>query len=224
MAYDKRKMQDMTYAEYKNGLLQQYKTLWANANFDGINTLLENTPDLKYKIFDAFNWNRLINLINDQTSAREWDSTKTYNTYDMVAHNNYVWVSKIDGNTNNEPQIEQTYWQQLIPMSETKSATYDSLVGKWEIDYTNLKNIADNFKYVGLWSAGQDYKLGNLVITDPQNSYFCIQAHTSSASNTPPNATYWMSAQTMLDPVGLKVLETAPTNYSVGDMYLQVIN
>lgn len=223
MAYDKRKMQDMTYTEYKNGLLEQYKTLWENADFDGINTLFENNPDLKYKIFDAFNWNRMINLINDQTYATTWDETKTYNIYDMVRYDYFVWVSKIDNNRN-EPTDSQIYWQKLYSDSDTHSATENSLVGKWQNDINSLWSIVYGFHYSGAWNEGENYSLGNLVITDSQNSYFCIQAHTSSASNKPPNVTYWMPAQTMLDSVGLKVLENAPTNYSVGDMYLQVID
>lgn len=223
MPYDKHKMQDLTYSEYKNGVLERYKTLWTNGNFAGINELLE-TSQLKYKIFDAFNWNRLINLINDQTSANAWDSTNTYKIYDVVSYNNYTWVSKQDNNLNNAPQTTTNFWQQLNPVSSTQNATYDSLVGKWQTDYPPLQKLVENFKYVGVWASGQDYKLGNLINTDEYHSYFCLQEHTSSTTNQPPNTTYWVPAETMLASIGIQVSVTPPTNLTVGDMYFQIID
>ena len=97
-------------------------------------------------------------------------------------------------------------------------------MGKWQKDYGDLKNIVDNFEYIGVWETGQEYKLGNLVNTGSYHSYFCLQNHTSSADNQPPNTTYWVEAETMLDPVGIQVSETIPTNLTVGDIYFQVIN
>lgn len=221
MPYDRRKMQDLTYSEYKSGILEQYKTLWANGNFAGINELLQ-INQLKYKIFDAFNWNRLINLVNDQTNADLWDNSKEYKIYDVVSYDNYTWVSKQDGNQNHIPQYG-SYWQQIDSITNTQPATYDSLVGKWQKDYGDLKNIVDNFEYIGVWETGQEYKLGNLVNTDSYNSYFCLQNHTSSSENEPPNTTYWIEAETMLDPVGIQVSATPPTNLTVGDIYFQIV-
>lgn len=220
MAYDKRKMQDIAKSE-KN-LWTQYKTLWTNGDFNNLNTFLNDNPNLKYKLFDAFNWNRLINLVNDQTTADLWDNTKTYKIYDMVSYDNYIWVSKQDDNQNHIPQYG-SFWQQIDSITNTQTATYDSLVGKWQKDYGDLKNIVDNFEYIGVWETGQEYKLGNLVNTDSYHSYFCLQNHTSSADNQPSNTTYWVEAEAMLDPVGIQVSEIVPTNLTVGDIYFQII-
>lgn len=67
MAYDKRKMQDIAISE--KPLLAQYLQLWRNQDINGINTLLTNNPSLKYKIFNAENWNRILNLINDSQGS-----------------------------------------------------------------------------------------------------------------------------------------------------------
>ena len=224
MPYDKRKMQDLTALEYNQNLFQRYKNLWSLGDIDGINTLLTNNPSLKYKIFNAFNWNRLINLVNDQTTANEWANTKIYNIYDIVLYDGYTWVSKQDNNANHIPQSGSNYWQQLESLANTQNATYDSLVGKWQKDFDNLKLIVDKFEYVGVWESGQKYQLGNIVKFDEQHTYFCIQEHTSSASNQPPNLTYWTEAETMQTSIGIKVLETAPTNLDIGDIYFQIIN
>lgn len=225
MPYNKRKLQDIKYSE-KN-LLEQYKTLWQNADFDGINTLFQNNPNLKYKLFDSFNWNRLINLVNDQTSAEAWDNKKVYQIYDMVSYGNYVWVCKRSDDA--QPHLPQTgspYWQQLYLTSNVSSATYDSLVGKWQIDYASLKQASGNFKYAGEWTAGETYYKGNLVKFGDYDSYFYINDTESEATpeNQPPNSTYWISAQTMLEPVGIQVSEIPPTNLLSGDMYFQIIN
>lgn len=279
MKYDARKMQDLKYSE-KN-LLIQYKQLWGNKNFDGINALLQSNPDLKYKIMDAFNWNRMINLINDQTNNNiniidwsnvttynlhdlvtysgfvwvskqnnnigntpqlgdfwnkvdtianaqggqiAWENDETYNIYDIISYNGYMWVSKQNNNLNQTPQVGSNYWQQLYSTTIIKTATYDSLIGKWKIDYGDLKQITDEFKYIGEWTTEQEYKLGNLVKSDEQHTYFCLQNHTSSTDNQPPNSVYWMLAENMLNSVGIQVSDTPPTNLIVGDIYFQIIS
>lgn len=221
MPYDKHRMQDIKYSE--KDYLAQYRQLWADKDINGINTLLQTNTQLKYKLFDAFNWNRLINLVNDQTSANAWSNTNTYKIYDIVSYDNYTWVSKQNDNLNNAPQISTNYWQRLNPVGETANATYDSLVGKWQIDYGNLKSITDNFIYVGNWAIGQEYKLGNLIKLDDKTTYFCLRNHTSSSENEPPNATYWILAEKMLDSVGIQVSATPPTNLTVGDIYFQIV-
>ena len=67
MAYDKTKMQDIKYSEKE--LWAQYVSYWQSGNLSGIATLLNNNPQLKYKIFNAYNWNRLINSVNDTTET-----------------------------------------------------------------------------------------------------------------------------------------------------------
>lgn len=280
MAYDQRRMQDIKYTE--KSLLETYQAMWQESDFDGINNLLQNNLDLKYKLFDSFNWNRLTNLVNDRMAQNvdipqweseivrnrnelvayagyiwvsnvdnnstlpsfivvgmwdilapianaqggdiAWESARTYSLYDMVAYAGYIWVSKQSQNSNNVPRLGSLYWQQIYSTDVLKYATYDSLVGKWQIDYARLKNITDEFKYVGEWEAKKTYRVGNLVNIDEYNSYFCIENNVGTVGNKPPNSTYWRPAQTMLASVGLQVSSTFPTNLSVGDIFLKTIN
>lgn len=74
MAYDKTKMQDIKYSEKE--LWAQYISYWQAGNLAEIATLLNDNPQLKYKIFNAYNWNRLINSVNDtnETTSATTDS------------------------------------------------------------------------------------------------------------------------------------------------------
>ena len=69
MAYDKHKMQDVSAIERHIWL--QYLEDCKNGNFDSAQQLLVDNPNMKYKILNAFNWNRLQNLINDTTETSQ---------------------------------------------------------------------------------------------------------------------------------------------------------
>lgn len=66
MAQDLTKMQDIKYSE--KTLWQQYYNYIQDQDVIGALTFLNANPSLKYKVFNAFNWNRLINAVNDGTS------------------------------------------------------------------------------------------------------------------------------------------------------------
>ena len=63
MAYDKTKMQDIKHSELS--LLEQYNALWQNNDIAGMNTFLTEHPELKYKVLNAYNWQRSLNLVRD---------------------------------------------------------------------------------------------------------------------------------------------------------------
>ena len=69
MSYDKHKMQDISAIE--KHIWKEYLEYYKNGEFDSIQQLLIDNPDMKYKIFNAFNWNRLQNLVNDATETDE---------------------------------------------------------------------------------------------------------------------------------------------------------
>ena len=170
MAYDKNKMQDIKFSEKE--LWQEYLSLWNNQDVSGIANFLNNNPQMKYKVFNAYNWNRLIDSVNDATFEDE--------------------------------------------------ATEDSLVGTWNLDYAQLINASNNFKYVGDWNSGISYKINNLVKFDDYHSYFCIQNHTASNTSAPPNAAYWLPADAILGVVGIPIAETEPLGMIEGDIYLEI--
>lgn len=169
--YEKTKMQDIKYSEKK--LWAQYVSYWQEGNLEGIATLLNDNYQLRYKIFNAYNWNRLINLVNDAT--------------------------------------------------DTTSATTDSLVGIWESDYNTLLTHTAPFKYVGEWKSGKNFQKNNLVKIDEYHSYYCVQDHTSSDANLPPNDIYWLRAEGIGGHIGIDVATTPPDDMITDDIYFEEI-
>lgn len=69
MAYDTKRMQDIKFSE--KDLLTEYYNYWQNGDFDSLANMLNQNPELKYKILNSYNWNRLINHINDSEDDSE---------------------------------------------------------------------------------------------------------------------------------------------------------
>lgn len=137
MSYDMRKMQDIKFSE--KDLYNQYLEIWNNTNLDeilpNVATFLNDNPSFKYKIFNAYNWNRLINKINDGTddclvgewnkdySALEtastdfkylglWEAGKSYKKNNLVKtddYNSYFCIQDNTSSADNQPP-NTTYW------------------------------------------------------------------------------------------------------------------
>lgn len=167
MAQNLTKMQDIKYSE--KTLWQQYYTYIQNQDIVSAVNLLNANPNLKYKVFNAFNWNRLIDAVNDGTS--------------------------------------------------TSQPTTDSMLGQWNYDYGRLQTASENFKYVGQWTSGTQYYANNLVKFNDTTAYFCIQNHTASTDNQPPNSAYWVLALETLPSLGIQVSQTEPITIRVGDIW-----
>lgn len=67
MGYDKRKMQDISIIEKQ--VWTEYMHYLKIGDYSNAIAILNDNPNLKYKVFNSFNWNRLQNLVNDGT---EW--------------------------------------------------------------------------------------------------------------------------------------------------------
>ena len=67
ISFDNNRMQDISLSE--NALLTKYKQLWQSQDWQGVATFLNNNPELKYKIFDSYNWNRIKNTLNSDNSV-----------------------------------------------------------------------------------------------------------------------------------------------------------
>ena len=177
--YDRRKMQDITVSEIS--AFQNYLNCWkgetASQIMNNLNTFLSSADytRLKYKIFNAYNWNRLIDLINDSKNGTP--------------------------------------------------ATYNSLVGKWQIDFNALQVASEDFVDKGTWATSTSYKVGNLVkgASNPYISYICISDHTSSTESELSNTSLWLVAQENLAPNPIVVSATIPNNYKEGDIFLKTI-
>lgn len=171
--YDRTKMQDITVSEITD--YQGFLTAWGTFLINNLSIFLNTHPNLKYKIFNAYNWNRLIDLINDSQGGNP--------------------------------------------------ATYNSLVGKWQIDFASLQTASAEFVDKGTWATSTSYKVGNLVVglTNPYISYICISDHTSSNESELSNTSLWLVAQENLSPNPIVVSATIPNNYIAGDIFLKTI-
>lgn len=175
--YDRTKMQDITISEINT--FKEYLSYWNSTNpttiLSNIQGFLGLYPQFKYKIFNADNWNRLLDLINDEQGGTP--------------------------------------------------ATYNSLVGKWQIDFGNLQTASADFVDKGTWATSTSYKVGNLVkgATNPYISYICISDHTSSSESELSNTSLWLVAQENLTPNPIVVSATIPNNYIAGDIFLKTI-
>ena len=131
------KMQDFKFSE-KN-LYSQYLTLWNNKDISGITEFFSANPNLKYKVFNAFNWNRLIELVNDATESAsattksltgkwnsdysqlktalsdfkymgQWDSSTNYKKNNLVKTDDFHSYYCLADNTNKNPRNDSTNW------------------------------------------------------------------------------------------------------------------
>lgn len=64
--------------------------------------------------------------------------------------------------------------------------------GSYPVEYMKYQGAKDTFRLIKLWVSGRDYQEGNLVEND-QLTYECIQDHTSSGANEPPNGAFWIN-------------------------------
>lgn len=89
ISFDNNRMQDISLSE--NTLLMEYKQLWQAQDWQGVATFLNNNPELKYKIFDSYNWNRIKNTLNSDNAVeidydyRDGDSSLNFDFVDEMS-------------------------------------------------------------------------------------------------------------------------------------------
>lgn len=89
-------------------------------------------------------------------------------------------------------------WMERVRRRDT--FTHDLTAGSSAVDLTSttatfdlgrLLKVSGQYKNIGAWSdAGVSYSVDQ-VVTNDGSAYRCIQAHTSSALNEPPNTSFW---------------------------------
>jgi len=216
IAYDKTKMQDINIAD--RNLYTLYKIYWDNNQFEDAFQLLTDNPQLKYKVFNSFNWNRFINSINDSTEAPEWLNTESYETNDLVEYESAIYLC-IKNNINTIPTTIG-YWKYLYDSVSATPATYDSLVGMWNTDYETLQNSIENAIYIGEWNSTTEYSKNNLVQLDG-SVYFALQDSTNQSPKT--ETLYWHIVQTNGESFGLPVSTIEPSGMEIQDIYIKEI-
>ena len=142
MAQDLTKMQDIKFSE--RALWQQYRNYYVNQDVVGLVNFLNQNQTLIYKVLNAFNWNRLIEAVNDGTSTTqpttdsmlgqwnydygrlvtasenfkyigEWTAGTQYNQNNLITYNGNAYFC-IQANTaaTNNQPPNSTYWMLAI--------------------------------------------------------------------------------------------------------------
>lgn len=149
MAQDLTKMQDIKYSEKE--LWQQYYNYIKNQDIVSAINLLNTNPSLKYKVFNAFNWNRLINAVNDGTSNTQPTTNSMlgqwnydYNRLQTASANfKYVgqWTNGIQYYANNLVKFDDTkaYFCIQDHTSDTTNQPPNSTY--WELALQSLPSL-----------------------------------------------------------------------------------
>ena len=129
-------------SEVKTAQLTPAKTALTNAtSLDEISTASSNAQKAIIKALIAAN--ELNNSTTSNYIAPTYSSSATYNTGDVVIHNNTIYQATADGVSNSEPSSTNTNWE-VITVNDLMSAK-DKEVLTTEIDtlksmYTDLMN------------------------------------------------------------------------------------
>jgi len=191
------RMKDISLSE--KTLLSQYKQLWQAQNWQGVADFLTAHPELRYKIFDAENWNRIAN-----TTAPEDMIEIDYDYRNGDSSLNFDFVDDIDNNPEN--------------------VSYNILKDAQDISESSM-----NFYYVGQWADSTTYTKNNLVTIDNYHLFYCIQTHTSSSSNKPTSTNgnqYWVLCKGFLGNLGnegIIVAQTQPATLTNQDVWIEVV-
>lgn len=180
MIYNKSKMQDIKYSE--KDLLTRYMYLWEIGDVDGLNKLISDNPILKYKVFTAYNWNRLINSISDAK------------TLDFSPKQGFGWPTKYTINSANDLNLS-FYWEGTIIEDQRGYARFYFNCAKNSIYTLSVDNIIDSNAGESVYNDAITIEFdGGNTITINKNetsktfetkshSYFVVKFWTGTKSN-----------------------------------------
>ena len=144
MAYDKNKMQDISAIERHIWL--QYLEDCKNGDFDSAQQLLADNPNMKYKILNAFNWNRLQNLVNDATETSQatanslvgmWNAGyKLLQSASMNFKYRGEWGLGIEYNENNCVKLDQNHAYFCIQSHVSTNTSKPPNAAYWLLAYS----------------------------------------------------------------------------------------
>ena len=142
MAQDLTKMQDIKYSE--KTLWELYRNYYISQDIVGLISFLNQNPTLKYKVFNAFNWNRLIDAVNNGTSTTQpttdsmlgqwnydygrlvsasedfkyigdWAAGTQYNQNNLITYNgNSYFCIQSHTATTDNQPLNSTYWMMAL--------------------------------------------------------------------------------------------------------------
>jgi hypothetical protein len=167
---------------------------------------------------------------NAYYQSSTWNSSTTYQKNDLVG-NSGTWYRAVQSNTNQTPG-DLAYWVPApIPWTWNSNLAYPqyrivNYNGTWYRCHTATTSgiLPTNTAYwsyipklaIG-WISGTSYPVGTMLY-DSGIWCYCIKLHTSSASITTSNTTYWAQVVTATGTVpGAGVMPT--TTYFIGETF-----
>ena len=222
MIFDIRRLEDINLNEV--ALKQQYYDYFINGNIEQAHQLIEDNQNLKFKVINAENLNKIVEHIlfledkyfdnvdnilnnhlnkyqidiNDLIYLREYDDTYQYAINNFCRYNNDIYYCIKKPPIGTLP-TEDTYWVYLGLHGENS-------------------RFPLGVKYQGAWSSVKTYNKYDMVVY--QNQLFV--AMENSYNKNPPTSIEW-SLQMYVEEQGIFILEEEPSNIKQGNLWIEIL-
>lgn len=220
--FDIRRLEDININEVI--LKQQYYNSFINGNIEQAQQLINNNPELKFKVLNAENLNKIIEHIlqlennyfngvedvlenhltkyqidiNDLIYLRDYNSEEQYEINNFVSYNNDIYYCFKKPPIGTLP-TDENYWIYLGLHGE------DS-------------RIPLGVKYQGNWNGSKIYNKYDMVVY--QNQLFVAKENNSN--KIPTISTEW-SLQMSVEEQGIFVSEEEPPTIKQGNIWVQIL-
>lgn len=221
--FDIRRLEDININEVT--LKQQYYNSFINGNIDDAHKLIEDNPNLKFKVINAENLNKIVEHIlslennyfegvenvlenhlskyqidiNDLIYLREYNSNTQYEINNFVSYNNEIYY------------CFKTPPNKGVLPTNTKYWIYLGLHGE-------DSRISLGVKYQGNWNSSKIYNQYDMVVY--QNQLFVAKENNSN--KIPTISTEW-SLQMSVEEQGIFVSEEEPPTIKQGNIWVQIL-
>lgn len=220
--FDIRKLEDINLNEVT--FRQQYYDYFVNGNIDQAHQLIEDNQDLKFKVINAENLNKIVEHIlslengyfdnvdnildnhlskyqidiNDLIYLKEYNETYQYEINNFCIYNNDIYYCFKRPPIGTLP-TESTYWLYLGLKGEDA-------------------RISLGVKYQGNWNSSKIYNKYDMVVY--QNQLFVAKENNSGEN--PISSEKW-SLQMYVEEQGIFVSEEEPPNIKQSNIWIQIL-
>lgn len=221
--FDIRRLEDININEVT--LKQQYYNSFINGNIDDAHKLIEDNPNLKFKVINAENLNKIVEHIlslennyfegvenvlenhlskyqidiNDLIYLREYNLNTQYEINNFVSYNNEIYY------------CFKTPPNKGVLPTDTKYWIYLGLHGE-------DSRISLGVKYQGNWNSSKIYNQYDMIVY--QNQLFV--AKEKNSGENPILSNKW-SLQMAVEEQGIFVSEEEPPNIQHGNIWIQIL-
>lgn len=220
--FDIRKLEDINLNEVT--LKQKYYDYFINGEIDKAHQLLEDNPDLKFKVIIEENLNKIVEHIlqleNNYFTGVEDVLENHLNNY-QIDINDLIYLREYKSDVQYEKNNFVSYNEEIYYcFKKPPIGTLPTNNNYWI--YLGLKGdnsrISLGVKYQGNWSSAINYKKYDMVVY--QNQLFV--ANSDNLNKIPTISTEW-SLQMAVKEQGIFVSEQEPPNIQQGNVWIQIL-